>query len=407
MPINDSQYNQCCDYLDELFAGLILKRHWENKEYIFTVSRSLMVERLFSSFKPLFQSSSYLEDSTSIQFNFKNLGEDSPLLTKEGLTAAYHEIPNKFSPYITAETSEISVYEREHFNQALKEALVQLPGLRIEDLKWSIQQHIDKYQSLFEHASSYKEKNAALIKMNNLYNISRNSNKLIQLIQEDKEEEKPPLEESKPSPEKIFFTRVPYKEERPLEKEERYLEKKETVVTYPHSKSGAISLSSILGILMGFAMLSWIIYTDSDSYRIFFSLDSFVFVLGATMACTMISYHGLYIFRALREIVQIFIPTHVSPSLLLSDVETLIKWSQRFKAHQQEKRPFRQLETLFSNYKDPDVAFMQTAIAFLLENYPSNNSCYARSILSCHIFKLLPSNLVRSKNQFVLNSKVI
>ncbi|WP_158617402.1 hypothetical protein [Legionella sp. km772] len=35
------------------------------------------------------------------------------------------------------------------------------------------------------------------------------------------------------------------------------------------------------------------------------------------------------------------------------------------------------------------------------------NSCYARSILSCHIFKLLPSNLVRSKNQFVLNSKVI
>ncbi|WP_158617457.1 hypothetical protein [Legionella sp. km772] len=36
-----------------------------------------------------------------------------------------------------------------------------------------------------------------------------------------------------------------------------------------------------------------------------------------------------------------------------------------------------------------------------------NDSCYARSILSCHIFKLLPSNLVRSKNQFVLNSKVI
>ncbi|RUR06574.1 DEAD/DEAH box helicase [Legionella sp. km772] len=37
----------------------------------------------------------------------------------------------------------------------------------------------------------------------------------------------------------------------------------------------------------------------------------------------------------------------------------------------------------------------------------NNHSCYARSILSCHIFKLLPSNLVRSKNQFVLNSKVI
>ncbi|RUR04487.1 hypothetical protein [Legionella sp. km772] len=48
-------------------------------------------------------------------------------------------------------------------------------------------------------------------------------------------------------------------------------------------------------------------------------------------------------------------------------------------------------------------------LAFITINFNAlpNNSCYARSILSCHIFKLLPSNLVRSKNQFVLNSKVI
>ncbi|WP_158617415.1 hypothetical protein [Legionella sp. km772] len=45
---------------------------------------------------------------------------------------------------------------------------------------------------------------------------------------------------------------------------------------------------------------------------------------------------------------------------------------------------------------------LQSCAVLLLDN-----SCYARSILSCHIFKLLPSNLVRSKNQFVLNSKVI
>jgi chemotaxis protein MotA len=75
--------------------------------------------------------------------------------------------------------------------------------------------------------------------------------------------------------------------------------------------------------------------------------------------------------RAFKEILQIFIPTHVSPSLLLNDVETLIKWSQKFKVHHQEKRPFRQLEELFSNYKDPDAAFMKTAIAYLLENYKS------------------------------------
>jgi chemotaxis protein MotA len=85
----------------------------------------------------------------------------------------------------------------------------------------------------------------------------------------------------------------------------------------------------------------------------------------------MISYHGLYIGRALKEILQIFVPTHVSPKLLLNDVATLIKWSQKFKVHQQERRPFRQLEALFSNYKDPDAAFTQTAIGYLLEHYGS------------------------------------
>ncbi|WP_158617513.1 hypothetical protein [Legionella sp. km772] len=49
------------------------------------------------------------------------------------------------------------------------------------------------------------------------------------------------------------------------------------------------------------------------------------------------------------------------------------------------------------------MSFFQS---FLSPTFMSD-SCYARSILSCHIFKLLPSNLVRSKNQFVLNSKVI
>ncbi|WP_158617510.1 hypothetical protein [Legionella sp. km772] len=51
----------------------------------------------------------------------------------------------------------------------------------------------------------------------------------------------------------------------------------------------------------------------------------------------------------------------------------------------------------------PKTQFFDAATNLVFFNY----SCYARSILSCHIFKLLPSNLVRSKNQFVLNSKVI
>jgi len=289
MPISDSQYNQCCDYLDELFAGLIIKRHWENKEYTFTVHSTLMGERLFSSFKPLFQSTSYLDETISIQFNFNNLPDNSPLLTKAGLEEVYREIPRKFARYIAAEISEVSVYEREHFQQCLEQAVVQLPGMRIEDLKWLIQQSLDKYQSIFEQVSSYKEKNAALLKMNHLYKVTRSTNKLTHLVQEKErkstlEEIKPPLEVASP----------------PLSlRREHAVNKKEIIIESPHIKSGAISLSSLFGILVGFALLSWIIYTDNDSYRIFLNLHSFLFVLGATMACTMIFFSWTIYFASL------------------------------------------------------------------------------------------------------------
>lgn len=379
MSLSDSQYSQCCDYLDELFVGLIFKRRRENKEYIFTISRSLMGERLFSSFKPLFQYSSYLEDTTTLQFNFQNLPENSPLLTKEGLLHAYQEIPGKFARYIIGDAPEMSVYEREHFSQSFQDALMFLPGKRTADLKWLVQQHIDRYQQLFIEAGSYKEKNAILLQMNNLYNITRNSAKLTQLMR-DKEKPQPVYEEVKAQAEKPVFPRIPYKEESRHKEEAKHKEEprsekedhaEKVNIRFPHVKSGGISLSSLFGILIGFVMILWSIYSETNAYRIFLCLDSFIFVLGATMACTMISYHGHYIVRALIEILQIFIPTHVNPSSLLSDVETLLKWSQKFKAHQQENRPFNQLEELFSNYKDPDAAFMQTAISYLLENYKS------------------------------------
>lgn len=377
MAISDSQYNECCDHIDKMFSSLIIKRIREYREYIIMVNSALIGETMFGTFKPIFQSAFYHDEVTSVHFSFNNIPENSPLLTIKGLDAAYNEIPQKFARYIIAELPEVSHYEREHFNECLQYAAMQSPGVQVDDVKKMIQTAIDEYQSLFDDSSTYNEKNSVLLKINRLYNTTRNANKLSQFV---KGKQQKPTESNLSSTEKTVFSagrKVPL-----VDLDEPAKPKSVTSITELDSpvkpkpvraklrtRKVSISLSSLFGLFAGCGLILWGIVTNNSSYRVFFDVNSLIFVLGGTVACTMLSYHGLYIVRALREIVQIFSPTHVSPSLLLQDVETLIKWSQRVRVHQQERRSFRQLEEQFSNHIDPDAAFTQTAIGYLLENY--------------------------------------
>lgn len=374
--VSDNQYKECCDYLDELFAGLLINSTRENYAYVFTVPSSLLVERLFSSFKPLFQYATYQNDSSAIHFDFKAVPASSALLSKKGLEVAYNKIPKWFARYLTAEFPETSIYEREHFIQCLIEAAVQVPNIKIEEIKGFVQQTVDRYQTSFQDATSYQEKNAILIKMNHLYNVSRNPNKLSKLLQE-KEHKPTSTSESINTPESRPTSTAPFTIPRPKTAGEARDIDEEPIEPIPiiripkiDNTRTTLSLSSCFGILVGFALLGWLIYSDkSDSYLLFLNHKSFLFVAVGTIACTMISYHGLYIGRACKEILQIFIPTHVGPKLLLNDVGTLIKWSKNFKAHHQARKPFRELEDLLSHHEDPDAAFTQTAIGYLLEQY--------------------------------------
>jgi chemotaxis protein MotA len=366
--ISDKHYNECCNYLDELFAGLIIDSKRDHFTYVFTVPSALLGERLFSNFKPLFQFASYHDEVSAIHFDFKMVQDDSPLLSKSGLENTYNKIPRWFARYLAAEFPETSVYEREHFDQCLIDAAVQARGVKIEEIKSFIQQAIDRYQNAFQNLGSYKEKNSILIKMSQLYKVTRNPNKLAKLLQE-KEPKPAHINENQSSPVKVSLNSPNVVEElRERINESREATKK--VMLPPGIKMAPISLSSLLGLLAGFALLYWLISSDKeDYYLIFLNLKSFLFVVLGTIACTMISYHGLYIGRAFREILQIFIPTHVGPKLLLNDVETLIHWSQKFKAHQHARKSFRELEDLLSHYEDPDSPFTKTAICYLLEQY--------------------------------------
>ena len=363
MTISDHQYNECCAHINKMFENLIIESIRGNRDYLIMLNSALIGERMFIPFKQIFQSASYSNDVTSVRFSFKNISEDSPLVSIEGLEAAYNDIPRKLGRYITPDYPEISNYEREHLNDCLKQAAIQIQEIDVNAIKEMIQQTLDEYQSSFHHCSTYNEKNNVLLKMNQLYTTVRNPSKLIKFV-----EEKLHISHkvnSKPEESKLYVSRrqlfKTFEEKTPIK----------PVAQKSQIKIAVISLSSLFGILSGFGLLLWVTLSHNESNRIFFNLNSLLFVLGGTFACTMVSYHGLYIGRALKEILQIFIPTHVSPSLLLHDVETVLEWSHTVRRYQQQKKPFRQLEEQFSRYEDPDTVFTQTAIGFLLSNYSS------------------------------------
>ena len=69
-----------------------------------------------------------------------------------------------------------------------------------------------------------------------------------------------------------------------------------------------ISLSTIFGIFLGFGLFGYAIWEGTNKYFIFWSLSSLLLVLGGTLAATMISYEGRYVWRALGTLAQVIAP---------------------------------------------------------------------------------------------------
>jgi chemotaxis protein MotA len=51
-------------------------------------------------------------------------------------------------------------------------------------------------------------------------------------------------------------------------------------------------------------------------------------VLGGTLAATMVSYEGRYVWKAFGTLLQVVIPTSVSQKSLFGTVETVIGWGR-------------------------------------------------------------------------------
>lgn len=93
-----------------------------------------------------------------------------------------------------------------------------------------------------------------------------------------------------------------------------------------------ISFSSVLGILLGAALLLWTVHRETADWGIFFSVSSLLIVLGGTITVTLIGYRAKYAWSAGIALLKIYLHQSITPKSLSMDVKTMIDWSKRVTA---------------------------------------------------------------------------
>jgi chemotaxis protein MotA len=87
-----------------------------------------------------------------------------------------------------------------------------------------------------------------------------------------------------------------------------------------------MSIATILGLIIAFALFFGSIALATSDFLIFFSGASFLLVVGGTLASAFISFEARYVMLALRMIARIFVSPTISRNLLKAEVGRVIRW---------------------------------------------------------------------------------
>ena len=90
-----------------------------------------------------------------------------------------------------------------------------------------------------------------------------------------------------------------------------------------------ISYSSVLGIVLGFALLAFSIHRETDNWQIYVSFTSLLIVLGGTLTVTIIGYRAKYAWSACLQVLKIYLHQAITPKSLVNDVGMMVEWSRR------------------------------------------------------------------------------
>ena len=88
-----------------------------------------------------------------------------------------------------------------------------------------------------------------------------------------------------------------------------------------------MSLTTIVGLILAFALFIGSIVWSTDHYIIFFSLPSFVMVVGGTLSATFISYEPRYVMLSLKLIYRMMYGAKIGRNILKAEVGRVIRWA--------------------------------------------------------------------------------
>lgn len=155
-----------------------------------------------------------------------------------------------------------------------------------------------------------------------------------------------------------------------------------------------MSISSLFGVIAGFGLFLAAIALATPNFFIFFSMQSFVLVLGGTLASAFLSYEARYVLLALRDLGRIFRTQKINRDTLHMEIGRMIKWGYLVK-----KEGRMALDKSIKNM--PKEHFMRFALQLLLSNYKAEEiremlgsaveSTYERNVVMAGILRSMAS----------------
>ena len=150
-----------------------------------------------------------------------------------------------------------------------------------------------------------------------------------------------------------------------------------------------IAFSSILGLILGLGLLGYAVFGGEQAvYWGFIQPSGLGIVLGGTLAATMVSYEGRYVWKAFGTLAAVVIPTSVSQKSLFGTVETVIGWGKVG-----AKEGIAALESEFAKVDTDKDAFLHHCVQLFLAGYDKEN---LRGKLDTFINSSYQRNMVRA-----------
>lgn len=131
-----------------------------------------------------------------------------------------------------------------------------------------------------------------------------------------------------------------------------------------------MSIGTLLGVILGFGLLFGAIFIGANDVHVFLNLESFLIVIGGTLANAYMSYQASHVKSAIKAIGQMFGKAKASHETLDHELKHLTRWAALIQSKgmlwfEQEmlpniREPFLRygIELVISNYKIEEIRIM-------------------------------------------------